>query len=191
MGTIGRCYTVVMTPVVKKPLTAEEFWALPEGEGKRELVRGEVIEEMPNGVHGGIAAEISYLLKAWLKEGHPGYVGVEVAFLLARKPDLVRLPDVCYVGPEKLRAGIPEKYWEIAPDLAVEVISPSETWDDVQQKVEEYLMAGTPMVWTVHSRTQRVVVYTPDSVARTYRAEERLEFPQLLPGFRCKVGDFF
>jgi Uma2 family endonuclease len=180
-----------MTPVAKRPLTVEEFWALPEGEGKRELVRGEVVEEMPSGVHGGIAAEISYWLKAWLKQGHEGYVGVEVAFLLARSPDLLRLPDVCFVGPEKLAGGIAEKYWQIAPDLAIEVISPSETWDQVQEKVEEYLLAGTRMVWTVHSRTKRVVVYTPDAVARTYKAEETLELPELLPGFSCKVSAFF
>lgn len=193
-----------MTPVTKKPMTADEFWALPEGEGKRELVRGEVVEETLNedsasapryagnlAMHGGVAAEISYLLKAWLKQGHEGYVGVEVAFLLARNPDLIRLPDVGYVGADKLQEGIPEKYWETAPDLAIEVISPSETWDEVQQKVEEYLIAGTQMVWTVHSRTARVVVYTPDAIARTYRAEEMLEFPQLLPGFSCKVKDFF
>lgn len=180
-----------MTPVAKKPMTADEFWALPEGEGKRELVRGEVVEEMPNAVHGMVALKIGAKLLNWLEQGHEGYVGVEVAFLLARNPDLIRLPDVCYVLADKLQAGIPEKYWETAPDLAIEVISPSETWDEVQQKVEEYLMAGTPMVWTVHPRTGRVVVYTPDAIARTYRAEEVLEFPQLLPGFSCKVKDFF
>lgn len=164
---------------------------MPEGEGKRELVRGEVRDEMPSGVHGIIALKIGAKLLSWLESGHEGYAWVEVAFLLARNPDLARLPDVCYVGPGKLESGIPEKYWEIAPDLAIEVISPSETWDEVQQKVEEYLVAGTQMVWTVHSRTQRVVVYTPDSVARTYKAEDGLEFPQLLPGFSCKVGEFF
>lgn len=180
-----------MTPVAKKPLTVEEFWALPEGEGKRELVRGEVVVEMPGGEHAGVAAEISYWLKAWVKQGHEGYVGVEAAFWLAKNPDLLRLPDVCYVVPEKLQHGIPKKYWEMAPDLVIEVISPSETWDDVREKVEEYSLAGTPMVWTVHYRTKRVVVHTPDAVTHSYKADEVLEFPQLLPGFSRKVGDFF
>jgi Uma2 family endonuclease len=177
-----------MTQVAKKLLSADEFWALPEGEGKRELVRGEVVEEMPGGEHGLVALKIGSKLLNWLESGHGGFAGVEVAFLLA--PGLVRLPDVCYVGPEKLSAGIPESYWQTAPDLAIEVISPSETWDKVQGKVEDYLMAGTQMVWTVHSQSRRVVVYTPDSVARSFKEQDVLETP-LLAGFSCKVADFF
>ncbi len=178
-----------MSQVVSKLLTVEEFWALPEDQGKRELVYGEVIETMPGGVHGMVALKIGTKLLNWLESGHEGYAGVETAFLLARKPDLLRLPDVCYVSPEKLQSGIPEGYWETAPDLAIEVISPSEIWEDVQTKVEEYLSAGSQMVWTVHPRSKRVVVYS-DTMARTYKGEEVLEFP-LLPGFSCKVLDFF
>lgn len=180
-----------MSRVVSQPLSVEEFWALPEGEGKRELVYGEVVETVPGGIHGIIALKIGAKLLGWLESGHEGYAGVEVAFLLAQNPNLLRLPDVCYIAPEKLQGGIPEKYWETAPDLAVEVISPSETWEDIQDKVEEYLAAGSQMVWTVHPRSKRVVVHTADALARTYKGDERLEFPDLLPGFSCMVSELF
>lgn len=180
-----------MSATLPKLLTAEEFWALPEGEGKRELVRGELRVEMPSGIHGDIALEIGSRLRSWAKAGKHGYTGVEAGYLLDSHPDLLRLADVSYVHADRIPStGIPEKHWELAPDLAVEVVSPSETADDVQEKVFDYLVAGTPMVWVIYHRTRQVVVHTSDGLARTLRGEDRLEFPQF-PGFSCTVADLF
>lgn len=176
---------------IARPMTAEEFWQLPEGEGKRELVRGEVRVEMPSGLHGGIALEIGSRLRAWAKAGKHGYTGVEAGYLLASDPDVIRLPDVSYVQANRIpESGISDKFWELAPDLAVEVISPSETADDVQEKVSDFLAAGTPLVWLVYPRTKQVVVHSPDGLARTLKGEDKLESP-LLPGFSCTVVELF
>ncbi len=94
--------------------------------------------------------------------------------------------------PERIPpTGVPEEFWELAPDLAVEVVSPGETAEEVREKVAEYLQAGTRLVWTVYSRARVVVAHTPDGVARTFGAADRLRFPDVLPGFECTVAELF
>jgi Uma2 family endonuclease len=174
---------------VTKLLTAQEFWLLPETEGKRELVRGEVKTEMSGALHGDIALGIGTVLRQWAKAGNHGYTGVEAGYLLAQNPDFVRLPDVSFVSAERIpEGGIPEAFWTLAPDLAIEVVSPSEKADDIQEKVFDYLLAGTFLVWVVYPRTQQVVVHTPDGIARTLKGTDRLEF-EVLPGFSCTVRE--
>lgn len=174
-------------------MTVEEFWSLP-GSGKlRSLVRGEVVEEMPpGGLHGTVAARTITRLQSWSDGGPRGCVGVESGFVLGRNPDTVRGPDVFYVGPEHVPdTGIPEAFWNIAPDLAVDVVSPWEKAGDVREKVRDYLAAGTPLVWVVYPRTREVIVHTPDGLARTYDEAGVLEEFEVLPGFRCAVSDLF
>jgi Uma2 family endonuclease len=182
-----------VSAVRSRPITAEEFWRLP-GSGKyRSLVRGEVVETMPpGGLHGIVASEIVVRLHTWARGGPRGHVGVESGFLLTRNPDTVRGPDVFYVGPERTPdAGVPETYWEVAPDLAVEVVSPGEGADDVREKVRDYLAAGTRLVWVVYPRTREVVVHTPDSLSRAYGEGDTLEAFDALQGFTCAVAELF
>ena len=171
-------------------MTAEEFWSMP-GSGKwQSLVRGEVVEEMPpGGLHGTVALRLGSRLERW---SGGGAVGVESGFVLDRNPDTVRGPDVFYVGSDRVPdAGIPEAFWNLAPDLAVEVVSPSEKAGDAREKVRDYLAAGTPLVWVVYPRTREVVVHTPDGLARTYGEGDVLEGFDGLPGFTCPVAELF
>jgi Uma2 family endonuclease len=182
-----------VSAVRSKPMTAEEFWRLP-GDGKwQSLVRGEVVEEMPpGGLHGTTASEIVVRLHAWARSGPRGHVGVESGFVLARNPDTVRGPDVFYVGPDRAPdTGVPEAFWDVAPDLAVEVVSPSEKAADVREKVRDYLVAGTRLVWVVYPRTREVVVHTPDGLSRAYGEGDTLEGFDILQGFACAVAELF
>lgn len=173
-------------------LTAEEFAALP-GSRRQELVRGEVVDTMPpGGVHGIIAGLIVALLIQWSKQSGGGLVGVESCFIVERNPDVVRSPDVYYVRPERVpEGGAPEGFWTIAPDLAVEVVSPHDTAEEIEEKVSEYLAAGAIAVWVVYPRLRRVVAHTPDGLARTYGPEATLQSPDLLPGFALAIKDLF
>jgi Uma2 family endonuclease len=134
-----------MGSVAQRLLTIEEFGRLPEDGMPRELVRGEVVETMPpGGVHGAIAAALATMLRSWANTVG-GYVGVEAGYVLARNPDTVRGADVSYVRADRIPAsGVPEAFWPNAPDLAIEIISPGETADEVRAKVRDYLAAGTP-----------------------------------------------
>lgn len=78
-----------------------------------------------------------------------------------------------------------------APDLAVEVVSPSDTSQDVQAKVSEYLSAGTRLVWVIYPKTRNVVEYRPGGTARVLSEEDFLDGGDVVPGFRCRVGDLF
>ena len=182
-----------MTTVDRQMLTAREFWLLPENGMQRALVRGDVYETMlPGARHGLVAAILSMLLRLWAKQGPHGYVGVESGFLLARNPDTIRGPDVFYIRAERMPSpGIPEGFWLIHPDLAVEVVSPNETAEDVREKVRDYLAAGTPLVWVIYPRTQEVVAHTPDGYAQTFCRDATLDAPAVLPGFSCAVHVLF
>lgn len=182
-----------MSSVAHGLITAAEFWQLPTTGIHCELVRGEVIESMPpGGQHGAIAVVLAMLLRLWSERSGGGYVGVEAGYTLAHDPDTVRGPDVSYVRAERIPAsGVPENFWNLAPDLAVEIVSPSETADEVREKVRDFLAAGSPLVWTIYPRTREVVVHTPDGLARTYSGTDVLEHPDVLPGFSCRVAELF
>jgi Uma2 family endonuclease len=174
-------------------MTAEEFWQSPFNTKHSELVRGEVVESMPPSKdHGTIALAIGTLLRVWIQSGAGGKAGVESGFLLARDPDTVRGPDVYYVSSTRAQADDTSRaFWTVAPDLAVEVVSPDETAEEIRAMVRDFLTAGTPLVWVVYPRTGEVVVHTADGLARTYGENDVLEFSEVLPGFSCKVSELF
>lgn len=184
---------MTVTLPTKVLLTADDFWHSPDNDMRRELVAGEVIETMPPGaLHGTIAYKVAHKLGLWVDQGAGGCIGLGSGFVLARDLDTVRAPDVFYLRAERVPAtGLPEGFWQLAPDLAVEVVSPSESAQEVRGKVRDYLGAGTALVWVVYPRSQEVVVHTPDGRAQTFGADDTLAGFELLPGFSCAVSSLF
>ena len=178
---------------VKQPLTAEQLWELPEAPGKRhELVKGELVEVPGAGaLHGLIVGVIYRLLAAFVDERGLGYAfGDGVGYILGRDPDLVRIPDASYVARERVpEDGIPEGFWPIAPDLAVEVVSPHDRAEDIHGKVREYLAAGTRLVWVLWPRSRAVTVHDAGGETRELDAADELDGGDVLPGFRVRVAD--
>ena len=126
-------------------LTADDLAKQPDNGTRYELVKG-VLQKMPPAgfEHGIRAAEIGSKLNVYVKTHKLGYVcGAETGFKIAQNPDTVRAPDAAFVSQASIeRQGIVRGYWEGAPDLAVEVISPGDTYAEVAEKVEEWLTAG-------------------------------------------------
>ena len=182
-----------MSTVARKLMTAEEFWHSSENGKRRELVAGEVVVSMPpGGIHGVIAIRLGARLDAWASAGNYGESGIESGFILDRDPDLVRGPDVYFVSRARIPAsGVPEAFWDLAPDLAVEIISPDETAVEIRGKTLEYLHAGSALVWNVYPRTKEVVAHTPDGLSRTFAENDILRDDTVLPGFRCPVAELF
>jgi Uma2 family endonuclease len=87
----------------------------------------------------------------------------------------------------KSRLQDPDEYFDGAPDLAIEIVSPGDDASDLRQKVKQYLDAGALIVWVVYPRTEQVEIYTPGNTARILGIEDTLEAPELLPGFRLPV----
>jgi Uma2 family endonuclease len=175
--------------------TAEEFETMPDpGDGRRyELVRGEVVPQMPTGFeHLQITGLLIYHLNALVVPGNLGVVGGEGGFILERGPDTVRAPDVVFVRTERVPQGEAARHFvELAPDLAIEVRSPSESLNDLRQKADEYLAAGSRMVWIFDPLPQIVIVKTPDGGERTLNRDDELDGGEVLPGFTLRLSQIF
>ena len=159
-----------------------------------ELIRGEVIKMSPTGgKHGVIAHRIGRLLGNWAEQQGIGLVfAAETGFKLATNPDTVRAADVALVLNERIPAtGIPDSFWDGAPDLAVEVLSPSDSASDVLDKVRDYLAAGADQVWVADPKSSTVSVYSSLQDVQTLTERETLEGAGAVAGFRCRVGEFF
>lgn len=182
-------------------ISAEEFFEIvqrPENEGRRlELVHGVIVEDMAGGAsgeHGESAALFLYHVMGHVLPNKLGRVtAAETCYRLHRLPegrDIVRCPDVGFVSfekaPEPLRTGLVP----FAPDLAVEVVSPGNTADEMQMRVRDFLRYGTKIVWVAYPNTRTVEVHTADG-ARTLEADDLLDGGDVLPGFRVPVSAFF
>ena len=173
--------------------TAEEFAEMDLDDDRRyELVRGVLqMRDSPLRKHGYIATEIAYRIRSYL-EIHPiGAVLAQVWYTTERTPDTVRLPDVSFVTTEHFHQMPEFKPGDVAPDLAIEVLSPSNRPKEVTQKVAEYLMKGAGLVWIIDPKTRSVAVFAPDALPYRLGAGEFLDGDELLPGFRIEVGTIF
>ena len=143
--------------------------------------------------HGIRASEIGSLLTVHVKKHKLGYVCcAETGFKISQNPDTVRAPDAAFVRQAAIdEKGIPKGYWEGAPDLAVEVISPSDTYTEVVEKVDEWLDAGCAMVWVMDPRRETVAVYRSPEDMTVLHGDDILEGEDVIEGFQCQVRDLF
>ena len=169
-------------------MTADDLFLMPQSEGGRryELVGGELLEmALAGGFHGQVAFTIASIIAAHIrgKDLGKGFTA-EAGFVTGRDPDSVRAPDAAFVSKQRLPGGqVPRGFVEVAPDLAVEVVSPSDTATAVQAKVEEYFAAGTLLVWVVYPDSRSVPVH------RSLREVEALHEGNELDG-RAVFDDF-
>ena len=173
-----------------KLVTADELLAM--GEGRRELIYGEVIEMAPAGEeHGYVEGDIYHYLSIHVKANGLGRIyPSDTGFLLATDPDLVRVPDVAFVRRERIVRT--PKYYPGAPDLAVEVVSPGDSYSDVNEKVKMWLEHGTMEVWVVDPRRQTVQVFKHRKGADvTLSKGDEIDGDDLLPGFRLPLENIF
>lgn len=179
--------------VMKRLVTAEELERRPDDDHRYELVQGELIRRTPvGGVHGRIAVIMAARLHAYAEQHRLGEVMVEVGYRLARDPDTVRGPDVSFVAASRItEGGVPRGFIVGAPDLAVEIVSPEDTAAEVDEKVQEYLRAGSRLVWVVQPRTRTITSYRPDGNARVHGADDVIDGADVLPGFSMRVRELF
>jgi len=174
--------------------TAENLWKQTDDGYRYELVKG-IIRRMPSTgfEHGIRTAEIGSLLNVHVKKHKLGYVcGAETGFKISQNPDTVRAPDAAFVSKAAIdEKGIPKGFWEGAPDLAVEVISPSDTYTEVEEKVDEWLNAGCALVWIINPRRETVEVYRAPEDIVVLSGEDILDGGNVIEGFQCQVKDIF
>ena len=163
----------------------------PDGT-KDQFVRGQVVcEPPPSFGHGVVSTKIARLLGNFVAERELGVVVGEAGFVVERGPDTVRGPDASFVSAERLSGYRGETFFEGAPDLVVEVLSPSSTRAQMAEKTREYLAAGARVVWNVDPRRKAVTVHAPGAEPRVLGSGERLEGGDVLPGFSVPVLSLF
>lgn len=183
-----------MATVQQAPITIDEFVTMsdPEDGSRLELVRGNVVVRPPSKAKHGIAcASIAGLLADVAYPDHLGWVACNNAgVILQREPDTLVGPDVAYWSISRQPTG-PEGYFEIPPDIAVEVLSPDDRRKDVRDKVKDYLSNGVPLVWLIDPETRTVTVYQGNLRGIELDDSETLDGCAVLPGFTCKVAELF
>jgi len=180
--------------VVKTRMTLAEFEEVAESLGPCELVRGEVVFLSPAGVpHSLITTNVAMLLETWARRtrrgrtltGEPGLVTEE-------KPGTVRGADVAYFSYRRLpRRRQPQGFARVPAELVVEVVGKGRGWREVMEKAGEYLRMGVDRVWIVDPKTRRLHIFRPDGEPQVLAERDVVADPAILPGFRCRVRDFF
>lgn len=175
-------------------VTADELLLMPRGRVRRELVRGVVREMTPAGYgHGKVAMRVGSRLDGYVEEHDLGVVcAAETGFRIEGDPDTVRAPDVAFIRRERVEeVGEGEGFWPGAPDLAVEVVSPRDSSSEVEEKVSDWLAAGSRMVVVVNPRKRTVTVYRSGSDVVVLTEHDELDGGDVVPGWRVPVREIF
>ncbi|MEO7998896.1 MAG: Uma2 family endonuclease [Gemmatimonadaceae bacterium] len=181
-------------------MTAEQLLTYDSRGQRTELVRGRLVVKEPAGYrHGSVAGRVLVRIAVFLEgdqraraSAHPlgDVLAAETGFTLQRRPDTVRAPDVAFVAWDRIpvdRHG----FAELAPDLAVEVLSPGDRAGDVLAKVSDWLTAGTSLVWVIDPARRLARVYRADGAESIVHEDSALEGEAVLPGFAMKLAELF
>lgn len=180
--------------VAEKLITAEQL-ATMRIDYPCELGEGRIVRLSPTSwTHARVVANVLELLVPYAKRKKLGKVtSADGGYHVRRKPDSVRCPDVAFLSRETMaRADAAGgTFARVAPDLAVEVLSPKDPWVEIETKVGEYLDAGSKLVWIVNPKAETVHVYEPGKDVRVLSTKDKIEGGKALPGFKAPVKAFF
>jgi Uma2 family endonuclease len=168
-------------------ITDQDLLRLPKDGRKYELVDGEIRVSPAGARHGRISLRLGAALLAFVREEGLGEV-FDSSTGYRLPGGNVRSPDASFVSSKRLPR-VPEGFLELAPDLAVEVLSPEDSPRGVLDKVGEYLAAGVRLVWVIDPRTSRAVSYRSLTDIQEIGPDGTLEGGELLPGFRYPLSD--
>lgn len=182
-------YPAVRPEQIAHVLTAEEaFWLNPCEHW--ELVDGRIVELSPvRPRHGIVLKRLTRLLDEFVEQHDLGelYVG-DVGFVLRRNPDTVRAPDLAFIRKARVPPTEPDTFCEVIPDLAVEILSPSDRWASVERKVAEYLAAGVGTVWVIDPAGRTARIYRQDQPPQMLTETDSLLEDPLFPSLRLDLA---
>lgn len=180
--------------VATRQLTAGDLFAMDPGAGRFELVGGELREMSPAGAaHGAVGSRLTIRLGGFVEAKGLGHVfATETGFIITSEPDTVLVPDVAFVSNERMsRQSIGDGFVPFAPDLAIEIESPSNRTGELLAKVASYLAGGSREVWLVQPAHRSISRFRPAAPPETFAPGDVLAGGDLLPGFQLSVDDLF
>ena len=179
-------------PARASRLTASDLASLPDDERRHELEEGWLVSEpLPSLRHDRVRRTLERILEAHVAKHGLGEVFGEAGFILARNPDTVRGPDLSFVTRERLVGIDYGRFFDGAPDLAIEILSPSNRPYQVRAKVADYLAAGCRLVWVVDPNRRTVTTYRALLFPRALGADDALDGIDVLPGLTIPVASIF
>ena len=184
----------MMTTVTTTLMSAEDLAEIPDDGYQYELIEGVVRRMAPASFEpSSLAMRAGARLVTYADAHRLGEVtGADGGYIFARDPDTVLAPDVAFVRADRLPSAAEQKHFpQLAPDLVVEVVSPSDRVKDVNDKVARYLAAGVLLVWVFHPRQSNVTVHRRGRPALTLGAGDVLDGEDILPGFQLPVDEIF
>jgi Uma2 family endonuclease len=148
------------------------------------------IKEMAGAKHSGVGTRLLRRIGNHTEENRLGEVyGSDASFTIGENE---RMPDISFVSAERIpEEGEPETAWPIAPDLAIEIISPNDVYHKVLVKIDEYFKAGVKQVWLVEPSLKRLTIYSSPKKPVVLTEEDELVCEDVLPGFRCHLSELF
>lgn len=177
----------------KTTFTPDDLLAMPDGD-MYELVNGQLVERNMGFRSSHVGGRVFRLLDTHCEQNGLGWVVPADAgyHCFPDDPNKVRKPDVSFVHANRLAADqVPDGYARFAPDLAVEVVSPNDLFEEVSVKVSEYLSAGVRLVWVIDPAAQSVHVYHQNGGGSILTNRDELSGEDVVPGFVCRVADIF
>ena len=175
------------------PITPKDLLMMPDGD-RYELVDGELVERNMGFLSSVYASRLGRWLGEHCEANRLGWVAdAEAGYqCFPDSPNKVRKPDVSFISGKRLSAQeAPQGWCPLAPDLAVEVVSPNDVMEQVFEKVYEYLGAGVRLVWVLIPSAVTVLVMRKEGGGAILRAGDVLDGEDVVPGFRCSVDDLF
>ena len=175
-----------------KTYTVEEYMKLPDNGKHYELIEGELIEMPgPNINHGRITNRLSVSLTNYITNSGQNFGEIFSNMAVILSPKTAPLPDVVFIRAEKINKFEGSQVFSGVPDLAIEVISPTDKWSEIIAKVKLYQSYQVTLVWVVDPFDKSVFIYRPDQATRLLFAGDDLSGEEILPGFTLPVKDLF
>ena len=182
----------MIVETIPRRITADDLLAMPDDGKRHELVAGELTELPPPILeHGGIQANVGRILGNFVIPRRLGMVFTEAGFLIDVDPDTVRAPDVAFISARRIPEGGLPAYFPGAPDIAIEVVSPSGSEPEALARALTWLEAGSAAVWTLYPDSRSAKVYRTMRNVVELGEDDVLDAAPVLDGFSVRVSDLF
>jgi Uma2 family endonuclease len=192
MTTLTSHPQTIESVINKTAVTGEQLLEMGDI-GRTELVKGKIIKLPPHEIlHASTLAIMGSLLVDFVRKHKLGQIlGGGVGIYTHRNPDTVRGVDVAFISNERMTQASETGFLDVAPELIVEIMSPSDRWMDIQEKLAEYFTIGVQLVWLVDPQLEQTHVYRSLDDTTRLTAEDTLTTPELLPGFSVPLTEIF